>query len=104
MLRNQQQLRPSTTQPSSGGTTTPTRGNNVEELILHLCHKIASVNNLSEKARDEFINRSYSTMIKLFCSITYRPVYDSFEISQKIKNKRKRKLNFHMFRFVKLLK
>jgi len=71
------------------------RGNNVEELILHLCQKIASANNLNESTRDEFINRSYSTMIKLFCSITYRPVYDSFEISQKIK--KKRKLDFFFF-------
>ena len=68
--------------------TVPSTKSNVEELIQHLCTKIASTNNLNDKYRDDFINKSYCTMIKLFCSITYRPGYDSFEISQKIKNKR----------------
>lgn len=64
-----------------------TRRSNEEELIMHLCSKIANFNNLNEIYREDFINKSYSNMIKLFCSITYRPVNDSFEIAQKIKNK-----------------
>ena len=86
MLKNQQNKFSTLTSISQVGSHS--RGNNVEELVLHLCQKIASANNLNEITREEFINRSYSTMIKIFCSITYTPVDDTFEISQKIKNKR----------------
>ena len=60
--------------------------NNIEELILYLCQKIAANNNLNEKIRDEFTNNSYAYMVKLFCSAT-SPIYDTFEVSQKIKKK-----------------
>jgi len=80
MIKNQQM------QPKSSILNVTNRSN-VEELIMHLCSKIAISNNLNEIYQEDFINRSYSNMIKLFCSITYRPVNDSFEITQKIKNK-----------------
>lgn len=62
--------------------------NHVENLILRLCYKIASVNNLNEKLTEEFVNKSFAYMVKLFCSDAYSPVYDTLEVSQKIKKKR----------------
>lgn len=61
--------------------------NDVEELVLYLCQKIASNNNLNEKLKDEFTNNSYAYMVKLFCSDSFTPIYDTFEVSQKIKKK-----------------
>lgn len=64
--------------------------NNIEKLVYRLCSKVASINNLNnEKSRDDFLNKSYAYMVKLFCSDAYTPVYDTFEVSQKIKKKRK---------------
>lgn len=86
MLKNskpQQQANTSTTSKSKSGVNK----NNVEELILYLCQKIASVNNLNEKVREEFTNSSYAYMVKLFCSDSFTPIYDAFEVSQKIKKK-----------------
>jgi hypothetical protein len=59
--------------------------NNIEQLIYRLCSKIASVNNLNEKLKDEFINKSYAYLVKLFCSDAYTPTYDAFDLSHKIK-------------------
>jgi hypothetical protein len=62
----------------------------IEQLIYRLCLKIASANNLiNDKARDDFINVYYPYIIKLFCSDAYTPLYDMFEVSEKIKKKRK---------------
>jgi len=62
--------------------------NNVEQLILRLCSKIASINNLNERSKEDFLNSSYAYVVKLFCSDAYSPVYETFEVSQKIKKKR----------------
>ena len=59
--------------------------NNVEQLIYRLCSKIASVNNLNDKLKEEFINKSYAYLVKLFCSDAYTPTYDAFDLSHKIK-------------------
>jgi hypothetical protein len=71
-------------QQSSQSALTKQR-NIVEQFIYRLCSKIASVNNLNDKIKDEFINKSYAYLVKLFCSDAYTPTYDAFEISQKIK-------------------
>jgi hypothetical protein len=59
--------------------------NNIEQLIYRLCSKIASVNNLNDKLREDFINKSYAYLVKLFCSDAYTQTYDAFDLSQKIK-------------------
>ncbi len=80
--------------PSSKFTTrsttkaSPNSHNNVEELILYLCQKIASVNNLNEQVKEEFTNNSYAYMVKLFCSGSYTPVSnDPFDVAQRIKKR-----------------
>jgi len=79
------------TKPSPKPATTKSTSashNNVEELILYLCQKIASVNNLNEQVREEFTNNSYAYMVKLFCSDSFTPVSnDTFDVSQKIKKR-----------------
>ena len=69
--------------------------NHIEHLIQRLCSKIASTNNLNERSKEEFLNSSYAYVVKIFCSDAYSPVYETFEVSQKIKKKR----NFHPFFF-----
>lgn len=59
--------------------------NNVEQLIFRLCSKIAAVNNLTDRSKEDFINKSYAYLVKMFCSDAYTPTYDAFEVSQKIK-------------------
>jgi hypothetical protein len=81
MLKNSQQI------PAKSKSSGNVHKNNVEELILYLCQKIASINSLNEKVREEFTNNSYAYMVKLFCSDSFTPIYDSFEVSQKIKKK-----------------
>ena len=62
----------------------------IEQLTHRLCVKIASVNNLNEKARDELVNARYHYLIKLFSSDAYASqAYDTFEVAEKIKKKRK---------------
>jgi hypothetical protein len=60
----------------------------IEQLIYRLCLKIAAANNLTDRTRDEFVSTKYTYLIKLFCSDAYSPVYDAFEISEKIRKKR----------------
>lgn len=73
--------------PSSN--TNSAKSDSVELLVHRLCSKIASVNNLNEKSREEFINNSYAYIVKLICSDAFLPTYDVLEVSQKIKKKRK---------------
>jgi hypothetical protein len=78
--------RPSGSQQQHGK---PSQMSPIEQLIYRLCQKIAVMNNLNEKTRDEFVNPKYGYLIKLFCSDAYSPVYDAFEVSEKIRKKRK---------------
>ena len=83
----------------TSGSTSVTNRTNVEELIYHLCAKIASASNVDSRHRDDFINKSYSNMIRLFCSITYCPTHDLLETSQRIKNKRELRHLFNILKF-----
>jgi hypothetical protein len=58
--------------------------NTTEQLVHRLCTKLASNLGLH---REEFINSSYKDAIRLFCSSSYAPVDDAFELTQKIKKK-----------------
>lgn len=61
-----------------------------EQLIHRLVAKISSLNNLNDKAKDEFVKRNYAYAIRLFSSDSFAPIYDSFEVSEKIKKKCKK--------------
>jgi hypothetical protein len=67
---------------------------NTQLVIVRLCTKIAALNNLNDKDKEEFIDSSYRFMLKTFCSDAYSPAYESFEISQKIKRQCKTNFNF----------
>ena len=73
---------------ANNGSMTLGAMNNIEKLVYRLCSKVATINNLSERARDDFLDKCYAYVVKLFCSDAYTPVYDTFEVSQKIKKKR----------------
>jgi hypothetical protein len=60
----------------------------IEQSLLRLCTKIALMNNLNEKNRNDFINANYAYLLKLLCSDAYTPAFDMFEVAQKIKRKR----------------
>lgn len=62
-------------------------GNNVEQLVHRLLTKISSIYNLNDKLKEEFINNSYAYMVQIFSYNAYATVHDSFEVSEKIKNK-----------------
>jgi hypothetical protein len=78
--------------PTTNSNVNSFKNDSVELLVHRLCSKIASVNNLNEKSREEFINNSYAYIVKLICSDAFLPTYDTLEVSQKIKKKRKMKL------------
>jgi hypothetical protein len=64
-----------------------------EQLINRLVTKIALNSNINPASRDTFINSYIQYLVRLFSSQTYTPVYDYFEIGQKLKKKCKLKLN-----------
>lgn len=77
---------PSTPNPSFIKTSTKSNtSNNVEQLVHRLVLKIASVNNLNDKLKEEFVNKKYAYIVKLFCSDAFAGVFDAFEVSEKIK-------------------
>ena len=65
-----------------GDSTTST-----EQLVNRLVTKIALNSNIIVTKRDDFINSNIQYLTKLLCSQTYAPIYDYFEIGQKIKKK-----------------
>jgi hypothetical protein len=93
MLKNQQEI----------SNKSSISSNNINDLVLNLCSKIASTNNLNDQIKEDFVKNNYSYIVKLFGSDSYCPVYDAFEVSQKIKKKRcyffqiKKNLNSHSF-------
>ena len=67
---------------SSSHMTTQT---NTQQVIVRLCTKIAALNNLNGKLKEDFVDSSYNFLTKTICSDAYSPTYEPFEISQKIK-------------------
>ena len=66
----------------------PTQSN-TQIVLIRLCNKIASLNNLNDKSKEDFIDSSYGYIVKAVCSDSYSPAYESMEIAQKIKRQRK---------------
>jgi hypothetical protein len=64
-----------------------------EQLINRLVTKLALNSNINPASREAFINSNIQYLFRLFSSQTYTPVYDYFEIGQKLKKKCKLKLN-----------
>ena len=75
--------------PPASSNVNLAKSDSMELLIHRLCSKIASVNNLNEKSKEDYINNSYAYIVKLICSDAFLPTYDVLEVSQKIKKKRK---------------
>lgn len=66
-------------------------GGKTDILIHRLVTKLAAQNvssDVTEKKRQEFVNKSYAYLNKVLGSDSFTTSYDSFEISEKIKKKR----------------
>ena len=61
---------------------------NTQLVIIRLCNKIASLNNLNDKAKENFIDSSYDYIVKTACSDSYSLAHEPLEVSQKIKRQR----------------
>lgn len=67
-------------------------GGGKTDILMHrLVTKLAAQNissDVTEKKRQEFVNKSYAYLNKVLGSDSFTTSYDSFEISEKIKKKR----------------
>ena len=69
-------------------TQKSTAQSNTQIVLIRLCNKIASLNSLNDKLKEDFIDSSYDYLVKAVCSESFSPAYESLEIAQKIKRQR----------------